>query len=154
VQAVTRKSHVRAGIGLGALVALCLLLAACGGGSGSKQGATGADTSAASSGGTDPASVQSCLEAAGFELVTSGNLPIIEGSKALGVRLPGGGNLEPGHLSAALFWYATVAEATKAAKEFVTSFPAISRLDKIVVFYNPAPDPAAQTKIDNCAAGL
>ncbi len=136
------------------LVAASLTLSACGGGA--KKSATSKTettqtvqtTSAAAD--ASPATVRSCLVAAGFDVISSGDLPIVERSKALGVRLPGGGNIMPGSLSAAIFWYESSADATSVMTNDATMFKALAQFDKIVVAYDPAPSADTQSKIETC----
>src|ERR1035437_1720194 len=83
-----------------ALVATGLILSACGGAAKTKQAATqttkttqttqttaGADLSVSG--------VEKCLAAAGYEVVTSGDLPMIQRSKAVGVDGVGPGGAPP-----------------------------------------------------------
>jgi hypothetical protein len=136
------------------LVAASLTLSACGGSA--KKATTPktetTQTSQTTSAAADdsPASVESCLVAAGFDVVSSGDLPIVEHSKALGVRLPGGGKIMPGSLSAAIFWYGSSADATSVMRNDATMFGALAQFDKIVVAYDPIPPADAQSKIEAC----
>jgi hypothetical protein len=143
---------VRAGLSIGTIFVVCLALSACGGSSKDKASSqtTSASTSSSAEGATDPASVQRCLTDAGFEVVAGGDLPIVERSKALGVRLPAGGNIMPGSLSAAIFWYGSSADATSVMKNDATMFKALMQFDKIVVAYDPIPPADAQNKIEAC----
>lgn len=135
---------------------IVLALSACGGANDeSTEGATiptgtTSTQESSSAGATDPASVQSCIEEGGYEVVASGDLPIIEGSKAVGVRIPSGANIMPGKLSAAIFWYASSAEAEAMHDNVAATFRAISRVDKIVAVYDPMPSGAVMTDIDDC----
>jgi hypothetical protein len=134
------------------LVAASLVLSACGGSSAKKQTTSAAEKNSQTiSGAKDisPTGVQSCLTAAGLEVVASGNLPIIQRSKAVGVRLPGGGNVMPGNLSAAIFWYGSAAKAER-MHESVKFDYTVLRVDKIVAIFDPAPSADAQTKILSC----
>lgn len=139
------------------LVAVSLTLSACGGAAKKEQAATQTTqttqtTSTAPD--TSPAGVQKCLTAVGLKVVTSGDLPVIRGSKAaVGLRLPGGGNFMPGHLSAAIFWYGTTAKALSMWKSSVHSFFAM-QVDNLVVVYNPSPSSTAvMNKIEACMQG-
>lgn len=140
------------------LVATGLILSACGGAAKTKQAATqttkttqttqttaGADLSVSG--------VEKCLAAAGYEVVTSGDLPMIQRSKAVGVRLPGGGKVMPGNLSAAVFWYATAAKAESMQKSVQFRFKAILRVDRIAAVFDPAPSGDTQTKFLHCITG-
>ncbi|MGA9761570.1 MAG: hypothetical protein WBQ14_04025 [Gaiellaceae bacterium] len=133
------------------LVAVSLTLSACGGSSAKEQTTPAAATNKTSSGAKDisPAGVQSCLTAAGLEVVASGDLPIIQRSKAVGVRLPGGGKIKPGNLSAAIFWYGSAAEAERMHESVKFKFTVL-RVDEIVAIFDPVPSADAQTKILGC----
>ncbi len=94
--------------------------------------------------------MQKCLTAAGYDVVASGNLPIIQRSKAVGVRLPGGGNIKPGDLSAAVFWYGSGAKAERMQTSVQFNYKAILRVDEIVAVFDPAPSSETQTKFLAC----
>jgi hypothetical protein len=135
------------------LVATSLALSACGGAAKAKQAGTGTTQTTSTGPDLSPAGVQKCLAAAGYEVVASGNLPVIQGSKAIGVRLPGGGKVMPGNLSAAVFWYATATKAQSMQKSVQFRFKAELRVDKIAAVFDPAPSGDTQTKFLHCMSG-
>ena len=138
------------------VLAASLTLSACGGATKTKQVATEtASTTQTTAGAPDlsPAGVQKCLTAAGYQVVASGDLPMIERSKAVGVKLPGGGNIMPGKLSAAVFWYGSAAKAESMQKSVQFRFKAVLRVDKIAAVFDPAPSGDTQTKFLHCMTG-
>lgn len=146
-----------AGWRIAPVIVVALAVAACGS-SAKKQGAATqatTQTTASTSTATDitPAGVERCLTQAGLEVVSSGDTPIIAGSKAVGVRLPNGAKIMPGNLSAAIFWFGTGAQATAMWKGSSRKFSAAIQIDKIVVVYNPMPPAEAQSKIEACIQG-
>ena len=134
------------------IAVVALTLSACGGSSAKRQTTSAAETNGQTTSGAkdiSPAGVQSCLTAAGLNVIASGNLPIIQRSKAVGVRLPGGGKIKPGNLSAAIFWYGSPAKAER-MHESVKFQYTVLRVDKIVAIFDPAPSADTQTKILSC----
>ena len=138
------------------LVAASLTLSACGGTAKKEQAATKTtQTTQTTSTATDlsPSGVERCVAAAGLEVVASGDLPMIQRSKAVGVRVPGGANIMPGNLSAAIFWYGSAAKALKMHESVKFRFKAVLRVDRIVAVFDPAPSGDTQTKILQCITG-
>ncbi len=66
------------------------------------------------------------------------------------MRIEGGGNIMPGNLSAAIFWYDSATKATSMQDSVKFDFRAISRVDKIVAVYDPMPSQDVMAKIDDC----
>jgi hypothetical protein len=125
------------------LAGLGLSLSACGGSSSKNAEPT-------------PASVRECLERAGYQVVASGDLPVFEGSKALGVRIEGQrGKIMPGHLSVAIFWYDSVAKVESLVKSNPGEFPmVVTRSEsRIFVGYDPAPSADLQGAVNVCTEG-
>jgi hypothetical protein len=143
-------------LGIGIVIALSLALSACGSGAKKAQTTAGTTTKAQTTKtyrATDPASVERCLATAGLSVVVNGNLPIIQRSKAVGVRLSGGGNIMPGSLSAAVFWYASPAKAKSMMESVKAQFKVTALWDEIVVVYDPMPSAGTQAKINACVRG-
>jgi len=142
----------------GLVVGLSLALAACGGSSSKNAEPTTNKIGVPPLGATDRVSVRKCLEKSGFEVVTSGDLPMVEGSTALGVRIKGQrGKITPGDLSVAIFWYDSAAKATRIANSNPGRFPTVSAdsRSKIVVAYDPnGPSVDLQNLITACTEGL
>jgi len=140
------------------VVGLSLALAACGGSSSKNAEPTTYKIDLPPLGATDRVSVQKCLVKFGFEVVTSGDLPVVEGSKALGVRIKGQrGKITPGDLSVAIFWYDSVAKAERIAISNPGRFPTVSAdsRSKIVVAYDPnGPSEYLQNLITTCTLDL
>jgi hypothetical protein len=141
-----------------ALVAASLVLSSCGGAAKTKQAATQTTKTTQTTQTTigpdlSVSGVEKCLAAAGYEVVTSGDLPMIQRSKSVGVRLPGGGKVMPGNLSAAVFWYATAAKAESMQKSVQFRFKAILRANRIAAAFDPAPSGDTQTKFLHCISG-
>ncbi len=138
-------------------VVVALAVSACGSAAKKEKAQTPATTQATGSTSaavdTTPAGVERCLTQAGLKVDISGDTPIIARSKAVGVRLPGGANIMPGNLSAAIFWFGTGAQATSMWKSSQRTFPAVDQIDKIVVVYNPIPSAEAQKKVEACIGG-
>lgn|GEM_PF-1697166 len=125
---------------VGLFVGLSLALTACGGSSSNNAEPTTNTIVVPPLGATDRVSVQKCLEKSGFEVVASGDLPMVEGSKALGVRIKGQrGKITPGDLSVAIFWYDSVAKANSMVNSNPGRFPMVTTesRSKIVVAYDP-----------------
>ncbi|HEY5478933.1 MAG TPA: hypothetical protein VIJ84_04905 [Gaiellaceae bacterium] len=141
------------------VVAVALTLAACGSETKKKQSEAATTTSAQTTPATQmqinpaPVTVENCLTEAGLDVVANGDAPMIERSKAVGVRLPGGANIMPGNLSAAIFWYGTDAKASHAKASDVPRFPAVTQVSRLVVVYDPIPPADAQKKIEACIGG-
>jgi hypothetical protein len=141
------------------VVGLSLALAACGGSSSKNAEPTTYKIDLPPLGATDRVSVQKCLVKFGFEVVTSGDLPVVEGSKALGVRIKGQrGKITPGDLSVAIFWYDSAAKAARIAISNPGRFPTVVSADnrsEIVVAYDPnGPSEHLQNLITACALDL
>lgn len=141
------------------VVAVALTLAACGGEAKEEQSEAATTTSAQTTPTTQmqinpaPVTVESCLTDAGLDVVANGDAPIIERSKAVGVRLPGGVKIMPGNLSAAIFWYGTDAKASHAKASDMHVFPVVTQVSRLVVVYDPIPPAEAQKKIEACIGG-
>ena len=134
-------------------VATSLTLSACGGAAKKEQAATKTTQTTSTATDLSPSGVERCVAAAGLEVVASGDLPMIQRSKAVGVRVPGGGNIMPGNLSAAIFWYGSAAKALKMHESVKFRFKAVLRVDRIVAVFDPAPSGDTQTKILHCITG-
>jgi hypothetical protein len=135
------------------VVGLSLTLAAYGGSASKKADSLVPKPTAA----TDRATVRKCLRSVGLKVVAGGKLPILAGSKALGVKIGGQrGNIMPGHLSAALFWYRSHARAESVMRNNTRRFPNYAMMSgsKILAAYDPAPSIALQGPINLCTEGL
>ena len=97
----------------------------------------------------DQASIEQCLADAGQDVVT-GNVPVLSGVKAVGID--GGGSLNPGGLSVAVFVYSSEQEAKAAASSPIVDAVADSA-QKGAVFVVYADPPAAdlETTVEDCA---
>ena len=118
------------------LVAAAVALVACGG----EESATApSPTAATSPSPTGPAlanqaAVEACLEDAGLQLA-QGDTPRVSGVQAIGVVTPGGGGLEPGDVSAAVFVFPSVEDAESEAQSLEGFAADLTQEGNIVVMW-------------------
>jgi hypothetical protein len=80
------------------------------------------------------AAVEACLEDAGLQLA-QGDTPLVSGVQAIGVVTPGGGGLQPGDVSAAIFVFPSVGEAESEAQSLEGFAGDVTQEGNIVVMW-------------------
>ncbi len=96
----------------------------------------------------DRAAVEDCL--AGAKIDTAAG-PVVSGSRAIGVRLPGGGGIDPGNFSAAIFVEGSEAEAKREVTALSNAFgPQVAQAANLVVLYDADIPADAGSKIARC----
>jgi hypothetical protein len=129
-----------------------LALSACGGDNGDGNGEqpeAPTEPVTEQAGPVDQASIEQCLADAGQDVV-AGNVPILSGVKAVGID--GGGSLNPGGLSVAVFVYGSEEEAKAAAASPIVNAVADSAQEGTVfVVYADPPAPDLVTTVEDCA---
>jgi hypothetical protein len=78
--------------------------------------------------------VEACLQDAGLDLA-EGETPRVSGVSAIGVVTPGGGGLEPGDVSAAIFVFPSVGEAESEAQSLEGFAGDLTQEGNIVVLW-------------------
>lgn len=143
-----RKRHGALWVGL--LVAAPLVLTGCGsGGEGAEEGSPEPEAEPTET--TDArAAMAECLDDAGVETVTTGDLPIVASAEGIGILLPGPRNLEPGPVSAAVFVYDTDAEAQEAVDSLAGFAGAATAVGNVAVMWGGEADPETLDAISGC----
>jgi hypothetical protein len=100
----------------------------------------------------DEGELATCLEDAGLEVVTTGDLPILGGVSAIGLRLSQGANIGPGDLSGALFVHASEADAL-AAEDIGIAYAVITHVRNVLIVFDPAPTDDERETVLGCASG-
>jgi hypothetical protein len=100
----------------------------------------------------DEAALALCLEDAGLEVVRTGDLPILGGVPAIGLRLSGGANIGPGDLSGALFVHASEADAL-AAEDIGIAYAVITHVRNVLIVFDPVPTDDERETVLACASG-
>jgi hypothetical protein len=93
-----------------------------------------------------------CLEDAGLEVVTTGDLPLLGGVQAIGLRLSQGANIGPGDLSGALFVHASEADAL-AAEDIGVAYAVITHVRNVLIVFDPRPTDDERETVLACASG-
>lgn len=111
-------------------------LGACGGDGATTAPSPTAATAPSPTGGglADRASVEACLENAGLDLA-EGDTPRVSSVDAIGVITPGGGGIEPGDVSAAVFVFPSVADAESEAESLQGFAGDVTQEGNIVVIW-------------------
>ncbi len=111
-------------------------LVACGGNGATTAPSPTAATSPSPAGGgvADRAAVEACLQDAGLDLA-EGDTPLVSGVNSIGVVTPGGGGLEPGDVSAAIFIFASVGDAESEAQSLEGFAGDVTQEGNIVVMW-------------------
>ena len=140
---------------LALVVSAGLIVAGCGGDddedttTAAAATTTAGATGATAAGGSTDAAIEQCLTDAGEDVVT-GNTPVLEGAEAVGID--GGGSLEPGGLTVAIFVYDSEQQAQKAAGSPIVDIVADSAQEgNVFVAYADPPDSSLKQTVEDCA---
>jgi hypothetical protein len=98
------------------------------------------------------AELTTCLQDAGLDVVTTGDLPILGGVSAIGLRLSQGANIGPGDLSGALFVHASEADAL-AAEDIGIAYAVITHVRNVLIVFDPMPTDEERETVLACASG-
>ena len=136
-----------------ALIAAAGLVACGGDGATTAPSPTTAASPSPTGGGVaDRASVEACLQDAGLDLA-QGDTPLVSGVNSIGVVTPGGGGLNPGDVSAAVFVFPSVSEAESAADTLQGFAGELTQEGSIVVMWADI-SAEARASVEGCISSF
>jgi hypothetical protein len=132
-----------------ALVSAAALVGCGGNGQTAAPSPTPATSPSPTGGGlADRASVEACLEDAGLDLA-EGDTPLLSGVNAIGVVTPGGGGIEPGDVSAAVFVFPSAADAESEVESLQRFAGDVTQEGNIVVLWGDI-SADARASVEGC----